>query len=187
MHKGRSVTLNGSHRKYLANFVNFCDAYFSKIIVWSAGEAPYVHSVVENIFYGSRKPDIVYSRDKCMHHGNTLYKPLKRLYDEECTLSGYDHTNTLVLDDRETTFIANPDNGVQIPNYNPDNEINSIIKGDDHLYRFACWLMLPQVLSINDMRTVVKSDMFLVDPNAYSKYLETNAPNNHAWLKSFFP
>ena len=224
----------GSYRPHLDKFILFCNVYFEKVIIWSAGQKGYVEPMTEKIFMQvSRKPDLIYSHDRCKFKERILYKPLRDLEQYGVSLD-----KALVVDDRETTYIDNPENGILIPPYvvdpetpcshnNPHSPCSNIPQSscslnnnscslnspsfnnphspcsespcseqvysnpckeheDDHLYRLACWLMLPEVLSCPDYRTLIKSDIFDVKVEHYHKYLYHQAPNNLIWLKSIF-
>ena len=68
--------------------------------------------------------------------------------------------NTLVIDDRKSTFSANPGNGIKIPLYSPPETINGIESDDIALKQFMFWLLRSEVINTKDVRTLDKSRIF---------------------------
>lgn len=148
----------GITRPYLSEFLQFCFQYFRMVTVWSAGQYPYVHSIVSHIFRDAYPPQIVFTRDDCLIETN-LHKPLEKIFKESDGVMNL--MNTFALDDKETTFSThNPQNGVLIPEYAPYPNYYALRNNDDNLLRLKDWLMKPDVMNATDVRTLNKNDIF---------------------------
>lgn len=152
---GVPYSIWGLTRPYLTDFIDYCFARFDKVCVWSAGTADYVHKVVETIFPAHQQPDIILCRGEC-HYAtdNTLFKPLAKLVDK---IEGLELYNTFIVDDRLTTFLRNPANGILIPEYAPTNPLQS---DDSRLIELMEWFSLDEVRSIPDVRLLEKTTIF---------------------------
>nr|QBK90362.1 MAG: ctd-like (NLI interacting factor-like) phosphatase [Pithovirus LCPAC103] len=150
-------------RPYLKEFLIFCFAYFRVVTVWSAGVNKYVKSIVKEIFKDIKPPVVIYTRDDTVENPSDgeYDKPLSKLISEVPGLSKYmSMNNTLILDDKATTFRANPNNGVLSPKYNPPFTISGIMEQDIALLQFREWLLKPAVISSEDVRTLDKRRIF---------------------------
>lgn len=146
----------GVKRPYLDQFLAFAGRYFALIIVWSAGEKEYVHAVVKELFRDHRQPDLVLTRDDCIGNTRDYHKPLSVLKKRMPEL---DLRLVVALDDRETNFKDNPDNGLTIPPFNPHPE-NSFDEKDHYLSHVIDWLMLPTVRNCMDLTKLDKRRVF---------------------------
>lgn len=150
-------------RPYLDEFINFIFRYFEHVIVWSAGRYDYVHKICEVLFnYRHRKPDAILTGDDIEVRSpapGDYHKPLSTViakYPHLCRLE-----STLFLDNVADNFLANPDNGMTIPDFYPTTDP---FAQDDHLLRVMEWLMLPEVLNAKDVRQCDKWNIFRHPP-----------------------
>ena len=158
---GVRTSLWGVTRPYLTQFLSFCFAYFDVVAIWSAGQPKYVAAVVDAIFRDVRPPHIVYDYDDCIMDNNDPKKPLIKMILTEEDLGDYmSLAHTFVLDDRETTFSQNPDNGIIIPAYVPEATIEAIREEDRSLQQLMIWLMRAEVMQAEDIRTLDKTEIF---------------------------
>ena len=157
---GTNSLLWGITRPYLPEFLTFCFNYFRNVTVWSAGQGPYVHAVVNEIFKDIGTPKLVYVWDDCEIDENAgIYeKPLRKMYKE---ISSMDETNTFILDDRTTSFSkCNPNNGILIPPYKPDENILSLNLEDNAFKKLINWLTLPEVIKSTNIQNLDKTIIF---------------------------
>ena len=148
----------GITRPYLDEFLAFASDYFTNIVICTAGVEAYADAVSDILFRDLPYPCAVFSRDDLETHNGLLRKPLRVLIPR--VGRGMDPTNTLVLDDNETTFLFNPDNGVLIPRYEPDSTHAAMSTPDIALLQFKTWLLRPEVMASNDVRTLDKKYIF---------------------------
>ena len=73
----KTITFWGVKRPNLDNFLYFAEKYFATIIVWSAGEYRYVHSVVDVLFKHHKYPDAILTRDDIVGEDYDYHKPLE--------------------------------------------------------------------------------------------------------------
>jgi hypothetical protein len=150
----------GITRPGAKKFLTFCCHYFKSVSVFSAGKREYVEPICDFLFRDLPYPTIVFSRDEVEYNkiGDPV-KPLIKLMKEvgpEMTLK-----NTLHLDDLDSTYERNPDNGILIPAYNPQLDINSLLEDkDDALMQLQNWLLRPEVINCNDVRLLDKDYIF---------------------------
>jgi hypothetical protein len=164
----------GLHRPYLYEFLSFASRYFDNIIVWSAGIVPYVEEITKQIFLesGLSPPKLVWSRNKCSKYQELYHKPISEI-NAELSSRPYetfkiDPKSTLILDDKQHTFMNNLNNGVLIPPYSPGKsrpgrvpELNDLLdRSDKALLQFKQWLETPQVMNCDDVRNIDKSKIF---------------------------
>lgn len=159
---GTEVSYWGITRPHLNEFLMFCFSYFRLVIVWSAGQRPYVEGIVDYIFKDIRPPHAVFTHDDVIEeHGQIIIKPLEKIFHANPLLQKYmTLENTLALDDNPTTFRDNLDNGILIPAYEPSPSINSMSRDDPALLQFKAWLLQPEVVNSPDVRTLDKSTIF---------------------------
>lgn len=159
----------GVMRPHGRKFLIFADKYFKEIIVWSAGLPKYVENIVSKLFWGLRKPRIVFTRDHVKEvpdpQGAYMAKPLTDLPD-------IDLAKTLALDDRVTTFYFNPENGVALPAYTREEISKSgekvprefypeeLFEDDPTFDEFQSWLETPEVRNCTDVRKLDKTHIF---------------------------
>jgi hypothetical protein len=121
-----------------------------------------VEAIVNEIFSGIAEPHLVYARSKCVtDNRGRNHKPLRKMIRDEPGLSNYmSLDNTFALDDKESTYIDNPDNGVKIPYYDPALRVNNLLSDDIALLQLKQWLLLPEVMNAPDVRLLDKSQIF---------------------------
>lgn len=147
----------GVTRPYLNQFLSFCFSYFPVVAVWSAGQKHYVHEVVKAIFQGVPQPHIILTRDDCVTRNGVLEKPLSKMFPR---VTGMGLHNTFFLDDRPAVYRETPNNGIEIPIYEPDNFRVASSMGDMVLLQLMTWLQRSQVAFCPDVRTLDKTQIF---------------------------
>jgi len=163
---GTKSDLWGVMRPHLRELLVFCSSYFRNVCVWSAGQTPYVHSVVRDIFRDIKAPNVVFTWDQCKKGADgTLEKPLVDMYK---VVPGMNATNTFVIDDRHSTFAnVNPNNGILIPPYQPADTIDAMSTDDPTLRQLMMWLAREEVKNARDVRALDKSRIFLTPLGTY--------------------
>ena len=164
------VTFWGIKRPYMKEFIRFCFLYFRIVTVFSAGVYDYVHSAVEEIFKDSFEPHAILSRSNCVGSTLKLEKPFWKMVKDVPGLDKYmvydksggpnDIKNMMIIDDRRTSFAQNPDNGINIPVYEPSQNEDSLRKNDICLLQIMNWLMRPEVINCDDVRKLDKNIIF---------------------------
>lgn len=158
------------------SFVDFCFNYFKYVVVYSAGSHSYVNAIVSKVFTNlDHQPHAIFSYDNIVKEYDSaedereqndnykIIKPLERVINSnEIFKRDVDFTNILALDDLDTTFERNIDNGVLIPAYNP-NSLSAALDKDDCLEKFAKWLMTKKVLESRDLRELKNKDKIFLD------------------------
>src|SRR4030067_174147 len=86
---GSKTQLWAMKRPYLREFLIFCFNYFRVVAVWSAGTNRYVQKTVEAIFGDIAMPHIIYTRDDCEDVSGQLYKPLRKMIQNEPGIIGF--------------------------------------------------------------------------------------------------
>jgi hypothetical protein len=165
----------GFTRPHLRESILLWRKYFDYIIVWSAGKARYVYGVCSYIFGDLPKPDLIisdadftdddYMQDPDDDRGRSvsvknIMKFLEQRPDLKSKLPGLTAAGILCLDDRWSTFLMNPDNGVLIPKYQPECTFESLEAPDNSLQQFNTWLQRPEVVACRDYRTLDKTHIF---------------------------
>lgn len=153
----------GVFRPHLRSFLEFALLYFKDIVIWSAGQFNYVYSIVDFIFDGfDYFPKIIKTYDDCEFHNRNVFKKISKL--------DLDMSKVIAIDDRKDTFHYNPNNGIQIPPYEPSPTLDDI-EDDYMLVKLMCWFCLPEVKNSDDIRRVNKKDIFTRSFTEYSKKL----------------
>lgn len=156
------------------NFVDFCFKYFKYVIVYSAGVKSYVQEVVKKIFNDEyQKPHAIFSfgdvvlkydtpEDEREKNDNfEIIKPLTKIINShEIFRRDLNLSNMLALDDLESTFSENDDNGILIPRYEPSN-LTECMKKDTALRDLKNWLNQDHVRYSNDVRDLTEKRNFL--------------------------
>lgn len=159
----------GIMRPHLKEFLQFCFDYFHIVAIWSAGQYKYVHAVVDNIFRDLPRPHVVFSfndldiitSDHILQQEQIKAKPLLKMIGGVDGLSQYmSLENTIVVDDRDTTFIQNQENGIKIPPYHPSSTIENFRRDDDTLLKLKSWLMRDEVIKATNVKLLDKSKIF---------------------------
>ncbi len=149
----------GIMRPGLKDFLRFAERYFQHVCIWSAGHKQYVERVCGNIFRGLNRPATIFTSDDCDKIGSHNIKPLMKMYNTAGLQMSPE--NTIVLDDRSSTFSQNPLNGIQIPAYMPSDTIDGLRSEESSLQRLTDWLLRPDVVNATDIRNVDKSGIFM--------------------------
>ncbi len=113
-------------------FLSYCFQHYT-VVVWSAGKKRYVQAVVKYLFRGFKIQHVL-SYDDCeFTDSKDLHKPLSKII----TLlgNGYTLDNILLVDDRVSNFLDNPDNGLLVPPYKPRETVESLRREDSTLQR----------------------------------------------------
>ena len=150
----------GITRPHVEDFLIFCFSYFSKVIVWSAGVKPYVEKIVDFLFQGLPRPNLVLTR-KDLPKGRHD-KPLEVVFSHS-EAEGSNLTNTLIIDDKKSVFATpNPSNGIRIPEYIPSPTIISLSADDIALQQISQWFLTPEIMNAKDVRLVSKDNIFRI-------------------------
>ena len=151
-------------RPHLEEFIAFCLSYFENVIIWSAGLDGYVREIVNRLFdplKGMEPPALIYTRKDCKRIKGTTTKPIEDLIKENPDLADtVNLTNTFFIDDLSSNFIANPENGILIPEYNPNPNITSIVRDDIALKQLIYWFLSKEVKESTDVRLLNKNNIF---------------------------
>lgn len=162
------TTMWGLIRPHAREFLQFCYDYFEYVIVWSAGVEPYVHSIVDYLFSDFKSPHMIWSREHCMLHDELYHKPIGEII-EYLKSNGYlsddvNLKNTIIIDDRQHTFMKNKNNGILIPPYHPgkkskhDPKLDVLLdRSDDSLIKIMEWLNRDDIKRCNDIQKIEKN------------------------------
>jgi TFIIF-interacting CTD phosphatase-like protein len=170
----------GIKRPDLDKFLAFCDKYFSIVIIWSAGEKTYVNKIVKEIFRDHRQPDLILTREDCVHMSNVqgdYHKPISKIKEYFPDL---DEKLILALDDKKDNFRDNMDNGIHIPRFAP-RLADGFNTKDGSLSNLIHWLMSDEVMTSNDVRNLDKSRIFRKESSELDKYSQ-HLKHNHNFL-----
>ena len=151
----------GVIRPDTVKFLNFCDRYFNKVIVYTAGAYDYGHAIVSEIFSKTEKqymPDYVLTRPECLFLDDPIIPILGVRKPLALVIPDYDATKCLLLDDRISNIRFNPRNGIIIPPFNPTT-VNEALS-DKALDTLEKWFKLPKVKNIDDVRNLEKMMIF---------------------------
>ena len=162
----------GIIRPHTEEFLLFCFNYFKVVVVWSAGNRNYVHSIVDSLFKNLRPPHLVWTRDDIeKDKDDNVEKPISKLLNSEYFLKlNFSPQNIIVVDDNETTFVRNKANAVFIPAYEPELTIQSLMKEDTTLLQLKYWLLLPEVKYCSDITKIDLSNIFNESYENYKNY-----------------
>lgn len=160
--KGEVEKMWAIKRPHLDDFLKFAFDYFDMVIVWSAGADRYVRSIVDTLFQHHQQPHVVYSRSDCVSDNRAHnHKPLQKMLSQ---VDGIDKLmgleNTFCIDDKESTYINNPDNGILIPAFQPKANIDQLRLGDDALLKLQRWLEQKHIKDFVDVRMLSKDGIF---------------------------
>lgn len=159
--QGQLMTIWGTMRPHLKEFLSFCFHYFRFTAVWSAGTLKYVDAISDHIFRDLPSPAIIYSWPNCVHMDNNLLKPIVNMIANEDKLRNYmTLANTFILDDRSTTFAMNLQNGILIPSWHPFPSISGLQMDDTALIKLMNWFIQPEVINASDVRLLDKFHIF---------------------------
>jgi len=165
---GQIDYIEGIRRPHLDEFLTFAFGYFKVVAGWSAGKKPYVESAFKRLFSNIRPAHVVYTYSDLKFDENGYDKPLQKMIDEVPGLNKYMNLdNTLIIDDRSSNFRSNPENGIKIPIYKPNPNINELMSDDLALLQLQRWLLQPEVIQSTDVRTLDKSKIFNASLDSY--------------------
>jgi TFIIF-interacting CTD phosphatase-like protein len=152
----------GIKRPHLDEFLTYCFKRFKVVGVWTAGTYFYGHGIVSHIFKDIGSPHIILTRDECTGPLHNLEKPIQKMIDITPGLGKYMHLeNTFVIDDRNCSFTPNHDNGILIPAYQPHANYRDFGEEyDNNLIKLIKWFELDTVRMCNDVRDLLKSEIF---------------------------
>lgn len=159
---GSRYDMWGVTRPHLKEFLFFCFSYFKIVAIWTAGKKPYAEAIVNYIFKDLPKPHIIFtSNDTLFSNNGIITKPLTKMISFNPMTKRYmSLDNTLVLDDNISTFSQNVGNGILIPPYEPDANIDSLSKDDQCLLQLMQWLLQPDVMAAADVTKLDKNRIF---------------------------
>jgi hypothetical protein len=159
--KGEISVMSGILRPDAKEFMAFCFSYFRVVCMYSAGKRVYVQKMTDILTsHLPNKPNLIFSYYQCDRSDGDIVKPLKFI----CETPGLENLvkpeNILALDDRESTFNCNPENGILIPLFEPQFTVSGLTRHDNALRQLMNWLLLPEVMNSDDIRTLDKSNIF---------------------------
>ena len=159
--KGEKSQIWGITRPHAREFLQFCFRYFRIVAVWSAGQTKYVDAICEYLFKDLEPPHVIYSYPECDNNGGVRTKPLRKMFEEPPLRGMMLPENTLAIDDRDTTFLSpNPHNGIVIPAYEPNIDVQSLFQDDTALLELMDWFSKPDVMRSKNVQSLDKSDIF---------------------------
>ena len=121
-------------RPHTRDFLKKLPKLYDIIIVWSAGEYNYVHTMVKYLFRDvGYYPSIILTRNDCDRVAQgSMYKPLyKVLAHPDLADAGLTMDDITILDDNAYTFAVNDRNGILAEQYwgdSKDSYLPSLIK-----------------------------------------------------------
>jgi len=154
-------------RPHLYEFLNFVYSEFDNVIIWSAGIKEYVVKIVELILLqaGLPLPKFIWNRSNCHNYQGIYHKPINELIVAINSIK-YKHfdinpRNTIIVDDKIYTFMQNPQNGILIPEYNPEEGISQLLdRSDTSLKKLIKWFDSEEFRNSHDVRELDKSKIF---------------------------
>lgn len=142
-------------------FLLECYSIFKHVIFWTAGTKPYAKEITRLLHLYGPHPDHVFSRDdiKTIYDDDIPIKDLNLMIQELRKHKIYiDIKDILTIDDVESTFSLNKENGILIPKYEPEATIEDLSKQDDAFDRIMSWILV----NINkDVTCVSKNHIFV--------------------------
>jgi hypothetical protein len=170
---GKPLTFWGVYRPGAIEFLNFAHQRFENVVVWSAGIKPYVDTICSQMMRGpgTKHPKLIYSREQCKYNPTqkNFHKPITHLadlVDKEGHSLNIDPKKTLIIDDKQYTFVENPNNAILIPPFHPGRDHHRptareiLDRSDRCLYQLMDWMNKPGILTAPDYRTLNKSYIF---------------------------
>ena len=160
---GVKTVMWGIVRPHVKEFLIFCFSYFKVVAVWSAGKRKYVDAIVDFLFKDIKRPHVIYNRDQCeTTTDSVLVKPLEKMINDEPGLGKYmSLSNSFIIDDRRSVCESvNPDNGIEIPAYEPPFNVRTLRSDDIALKQLMMWLLNPDVMTSEDVRQLNKFNVF---------------------------
>jgi TFIIF-interacting CTD phosphatase-like protein len=165
---GQLSKMWGVLRPHVYEFLEFCFEYFENVIVWSAGQKRYVHAICDFLFNEiGKQPSIIFTYEDCIRGQNFIHKPLSKIHRIPIE-------TIVALDDNESTFSKNKDNGLHIPAYEPEFTFEGIMKDEDSLLNLIEWLKSSEVYYSSDIRKPDKTYCFISNPNSRNLAIRKN-------------
>lgn len=154
-------TVYGVIRPHAVRFLEFCDRYFDKVIVYTAGTYEYGHGMVSEIFsrtHNRYAPDFILTRRECLYLDDPSF-PLKSVRKPlELVIPGYDPRKYVLIDDRMSNIRFNPRNGIIIPPFNPTTKEEAL--SDTCLRELNEWFNQSKIVLLDDIRDAEKMMIF---------------------------
>lgn len=175
---GRFTYMQSVLRPHLEQFLEWCNVYFSQVIIWTAGTRPYAEAVVEALYDGKiSPPPIVFARENCYKEGDNYYKTIERLIHDHPFLQKFmNMSNCVIVDDTPSTYKYNFDNAIGIPPYLRENfSEDTLNQSDDCLRHIIAFFENQNVKNAQDMRLVPKNMIFNMSINE----LRNSPPRRH--------
>lgn len=152
----------GVFRPHLRTFLRFCDDYFDKMIVYTAGTDEYGLMIADLLEkFADVKFYKVYGRSSNLNidsgpwrTGETYRKPLKLITEKD----GFDIRKVLLVDDKFYNFRFNPRNGIHIPEFEPRTFLE--YQEDTALLQLRDWFNMDSTRYALDFRTLNKDFIF---------------------------
>lgn len=161
----------GIIRPGAVEFLEFCDKYFDRVIVYTAGTQDYGHAIVSAVFGRTRtsyRPDYILTRPECLMLDDAMIsvkgvrKPLKMMIPD------YDPTKCVLIDDRMSNIRFNPRNGIIIPPFHPRTV--SEVHDDRCLKLLEEWFSRPTTIATVDIRDLEKMLIFVNECDLEADY-----------------
>lgn len=159
-------------RPYLQEFMYYCKFRFKDVIIWSAGGDEYVEGMceeIQNLVPITFKLILTKSATDFPDDQPNGRKDLQKVY---CAMPACNSKNTFIIDDHETTFLTDPDNGILIPEYQTADIFNPT--PDINLKILMEWMQTEEVVTSRDIRELNKTGIFtsfLYNSDSLSKYM----------------
>jgi hypothetical protein len=150
-------------RPHYREFLEWCNTYFSYVIIYTAAIDEYARDVVKSLYYGMKGPDYIFSREDCSKDDeDKYYKPLEKLFqDNPFLLSICNLQNTLIVDDTSSTYRDNISNAIPIPGYLKKNfSVGSLMQDDETLLLIKQWFLQKEIIRSTDLRVHNKKAIF---------------------------
>nr|QBK84677.1 MAG: ctd-like (NLI interacting factor-like) phosphatase [Pithovirus LCDPAC01] len=161
----------GTFRPHLKTFINEVSDIFDNVIIWSAGTKDYVSEIVRLIYDGETKiPKLIQSRQHCqLSRGYYLKTRDLETYIHKNKLDmDFDINRTVILDDKNYTFLRNRKNGILIPPYSPGEYSDSpsidklLDRKDTALLDFVNWCKRVKIKDVTCFTSIDKNNIFNV-------------------------
>lgn len=161
----------GVIRPNTVKFLEFCDKYFDRVIVYTAGTQDYGHAIVSAVFSRTRtsyRPDYILTRPECLMLDDDMIavkgvrKPLKMM------IPNYDPTKCVLIDDRMSNIRFNPRNGIIIPPFNPRTITE--VHEDRCLQLLQDWFSQQKTILTPDIRDLEKMLIFVDECDLEADY-----------------
>lgn len=156
---GDKINLWGMERNDTMDFIKYVNDHFMFVAVWTAAESDYANEICKTVFRDTTMPEVIWSRKMCEKDGNNYIKPLDKMIDHYKN-RGLTRSNTLIVDDTETTFMYNKENAIHIPAYNINLE--SLDTNDDCLLRLMNFFNTSKFINCTDVRTLNTRKIFSI-------------------------